>query len=410
VNAIPTEMELLISCARVHLGSGQPEQIKEGLRQKVDWPYLLRLARKHRFRPLLYQHLNRTSAEAVPVAVLSQLQERFQENLRRNLRLTRELFNLLSLFKTEEIHAVPYKGPALALSFFGSLALREFTDLDIVVSATDIVRATSILRASGYQPQFQFGSAQEVSFFHHQCEHRFHHRDKQIYVDIHWRFAPRYFSFEPGPLRDRLQTLSLSGREMQVYSPEDQFLLLSVHASKHLWDRLLWICDLAQLVRVQSGLDWDAILSRARESGAERMTLLGVFLAHDVLGASFPSEVLKRACSDRSVKLLAERVQNQLGMEEDARPGILAESLFHLRARERKRDRFQYCFRLAVTPTGIDWSLLRLPAALSPLYYAIRPLRLAVKHGLGSTRGIDWWLQIAPSVFHQSGASDFAAR
>jgi hypothetical protein len=386
VNAIPTEMQVLISCARVHLGSGQPEQIKEGLRRKMDWPYLLRMARKHRFRPLLYQHLSRTSPEAVPAAVLSQLQERFHENSRRNLRLTGELFKLLNLFKTEEIDAVPYKGPSLALSFFGSLALREFTDLDIVVSVKDVVRATSLLRASGYEPQFQFGSAQEAAFLHHQCEHRFHHRDKRIYVDIHWRFAPRYFSFDPGSLQDRLQTLSISGQEMQVYSPEDQFLLLSVHGSKHLWQRLLWMCDLAQLVMVQSGLDWDGILSRARQSGVERMTLLGVFLAHDVLGASFPSEVLKRACGDRSVKMLAERVQNLLGVEEDAHPGVLEESLFHLKARERKRDKFQYCFRLAVTPTGIDWSLLRLPAGLSPIYYAIRPLRLAVKHGLRRMR------------------------
>jgi hypothetical protein len=379
---VPTEIALLVSCARVYLSSGPPELIKETLGQNLDWTYVLRMARKHRFRGLLYHHLSRTHQGRVPIAVLAGLQERFRENFRENLRLTRELFNLLSLFKSEKIDAVPYKGPALALCLFGNLALREFADLDIVVSAKDAGRAADLLRAGGYEPQFHIGSAQQASFLRHQCEHRFHHRANRIFVDIHWRFAPRYFSFDPGCLQHRIETVSISGQEIRIYSPEDQFLLLSVHGSKHLWQRLLWICDLAQLLKIHSGLDWDGILSRARASGAERMTLLGAFLAHDLLGATLPPEVWKRAHADCFVRMLAERVRNQLGADDQAHPGLLEESLFHLRARERNRDKLRYCFRLAVTPTGIDWSLMQLPAAFSPIYYVMRPLRLAVKHGL----------------------------
>jgi hypothetical protein len=36
---------------------------------------------------------------------------------------------------------------------------------------------------------------------------------------------------------------------------------------------------------------------------------------------------------------------------------------------------------LTFTPSLGDWELLRLPAALSFLYYLIRPVRLAVKFG-----------------------------
>jgi hypothetical protein len=383
MKAIPAEIALLLSCARVHLGTGHRDQVHELVRHPVNWFYLLRMARRHRLRPILYKQLNGNCPDAVPSAVLTELQQGFHESFRRNLRLTRELFSLLELFRTENIEAVPYKGPAIAHGFFGHLALREFTDLDIMVSEKDVPRITGLLRCRGYERQFQFGRAQESAFLRHQCEHRFHHADDDIFVDIHWRFAPRYFCFDPGPLRLRLQELSISGREMPVYSAEDQFLLLSVHGCKHLWQRLLWICDLAQIVEVAGGLDWDSILSRARYSGVERMTLLGVFLAHELFNASFPPEVLRQACRDQTIKLLAETVQNNLTEEaKGTQPGLLAEALFHLNARERKRDRFRYSFRLAVTPTSLDWSLLPLPAGLSFVYYAIRPFRLAVKHAL----------------------------
>jgi len=56
-------------------------------------------------------------------------------------------------------------------------------------------------------------------------------------------------------------------------------------------------------------------------------------------------------------------------------------SPFHLRAQERWRDRLRYCARVALTPTPGDWAWLRLPDALYPLYYVLRPIRLAVKYG-----------------------------
>jgi len=62
---------------------------------------------------------------------------------------------------------IPYKGPTLALAVYGNLALREFTDLDILVQTQNVRQAAELLKDRGYQGQFQLGSAQEADFLYH---------------------------------------------------------------------------------------------------------------------------------------------------------------------------------------------------------------------------------------------------
>ena len=89
------------------------------------------------------------------------------------------------------------------------------------------------------------------------------------------------------------------------------------------------------------------------------MLSLGLFLASDLLGAALPKEVLKQAKADPAVNALAGQVHGQLFCEAEKLPGLCDLSLFHLRARERLRDRIQYCARLAMTTTPGDWPFCR---------------------------------------------------
>ena len=52
---------------------------------------------------------------------------------------------------------------------------------------------------------------------------------------------------------------------------------------KEQWSRLIWIADVAALLR-HGVLDWRAILDRAYAVGARRMLLIGIILARDLLG------------------------------------------------------------------------------------------------------------------------------
>src|SRR5262249_9559360 len=124
------ELRLLLYCARMYLEAREANQIKSLVSKDIEWTYLVRIARAHAVMPLLYRTLLSTCPDAVPNEILEQLRDHFYANAGRNLFLTKELLKLLHLFEANKIAAIPYKGPVLATSIYGNLALREFGDLD----------------------------------------------------------------------------------------------------------------------------------------------------------------------------------------------------------------------------------------------------------------------------------------
>ena len=127
------ELELLLCCARTQVDQTTEEHIKELLQQGIDWTYLIQISAHHGIIPLLYQNLSTTYPELVPQPILSQMKDYCQSNIQHNLLLTQELFKLLTLFQKHKIPAIPFKGPVLAVSVYGNLALRPFCDLDILI-------------------------------------------------------------------------------------------------------------------------------------------------------------------------------------------------------------------------------------------------------------------------------------
>ena len=160
---IRPEAELLLCCARTRMDPETADRIKALLQQGIDWEYLIQTALPHGMLPLLYWSLNSTCPERVPKDFLERLRSHFYANARHNLVLTAELLKLLGLLKTQQIPAIPFKGPVLAASVYGNLSLREFADLDILVRSKDALRAKDLLLSLGYQDSRPLTDAQEAS-------------------------------------------------------------------------------------------------------------------------------------------------------------------------------------------------------------------------------------------------------
>lgn len=383
------EDELLLRCARISRDPEVEARIKVLLQQSVDWDYLLRLAAKHRGTPYLYWHLRTLSPEYVPTNVSQQLRHYFQRNSLRNLSLMGELLKRLRGFEEHGITAVPYKGPVLAAGIYGSLALREFIDIDILVREQDLTRARELLTSLGYRQEMSLNQDQEAAFLRSQREYVFSGNGGAV-VEIHWAVTPRNYSFplDTEDLWERLQEVSLGGATIPTLSPEDLLLILCVHGSKHLWHRLAWVCDVAELVQKYEAMDWTQLIERAGSLGGQRMLFLGLFLANTLLGAALPKKVLQLVGDDRKVEILARQVQEWL-FEEDESRGVLAKgnwdsSQFHpfrVTMRERTRDKLRYCANVALVPSVEDWNAVPLPKPLFPLYYLLRPIRLTGRYG-----------------------------
>lgn len=381
--AASPEFKLMLCCARVQLDNTAAEQVAALLLQDLNWPSVLHQAAVHGLMPLLHWHLNRTSPEAVPPAIRYQLLDQFRANTQHNLLLTGELLRLLKLFEGHGICAIPYKGPTLAWMAYGNLALRQFGDLDLLLHRADIVRARELLGARGYRPAFAMAPDVERAYLESLRELPLVQEQTGYIVELHSHVTPRAFALQldPEELWQRLQSLALNGKTVLALSPEDLLLVLCVHGTKHLWQCVEWICDVAELLRTHPDLNWPWITKQAKRLCSERMLWLGLLLAHDLLQAPLPGDLVRQARGNRAAGVLAVRVQRRLFSQRDCSPSGMEIAHFHLRSRERLWHGMRYSLSLVLTPTVADWHQFSLPRRLFFFYHLFRPFRLIGKYG-----------------------------
>jgi hypothetical protein len=363
--------------------------MRAALREEIDWEHLIQRAHAHGITPLLYRNLHTTCPEAVPKAVLVQLERQFYLNEFKNRFLTRELLKLLDLLKSNGIPAIPYKGLALATVAYGNVAYRQFGDLDILIHKRDLSRTKELLISEGYQLQLT-SEKEETSLKYHYHYHFVRH-DGRVHVEIHWAFTRTYWSFpiDYQRLWSRLQPVTLNGAHVSSFHPEDLLLILCAHAAKHYWERLAWICDVAELIRAHPKVQWEQIMRQANELRSDRILLLGLFLASDLLGAVLPDQVLARVRADSEVEWLGTRVRQWLFTANGHPRPAFQKDRFYLRMRERWQDKASFvCYLLpiylrgAMTPNEKDRAFWPLPDSLSFCHYLLRPVRLVKENGL----------------------------
>ncbi|PHM06114.1 hypothetical protein CK516_35905 [Nostoc sp. 'Peltigera malacea cyanobiont' DB3992] len=127
------EINLLLCCTRIDIDTSTASQIHKLLQTDLDWDYLLQKAYQHGVFLLLYESLQKTHPELIPQNISDQLHAYSQIKTARNLFLAKQLCQILDLLSTDNISAIPFKGPTLATLAYGNLVLREFSDLDILV-------------------------------------------------------------------------------------------------------------------------------------------------------------------------------------------------------------------------------------------------------------------------------------
>jgi hypothetical protein len=341
-----------------------------------DWDSLLNLAQEHRVLPMLFSRLA-DMGPAVPLLVQDRLRLEYDRNMFHNLANAAELIAVLKAFEHEKIPAMPFKGVVLGASIYHDLTTRAAGDLDLLVDYKHLKRATTIILERGYQlttPANADGTPAVSDYY----EYHFERPADGMVLELRWRLELTQPRFRCNLGMDwvwpRRRTAMLAGAEVPDMSPEITLLVLCMHGSKHVWARLLWICDVAQLLHVSPDLDWKDAIQEARKSGLWRALALGVLLAHRIAGATVPQSALRRFESDTTACDLAQHIQEHLfdapGSTPVSRVPYNIQLLgFHDRLKLFLSPQF-------LRPNERDRAAIPLPKSLHVLYYLIRPFRI----------------------------------
>ncbi len=378
----------------------------------LNWALIVYLCSKHRVTGLLGRHLSERNWRHVPPEVVGSLSRYFGAMALHSATLAGELVRVSRHLEAGGVPVVSFKGPTLALELYGNGVARPSADLDLLVPRAHVRRAHALLRGLGYVHEAQLSPSQE----------RQHLRVDSVFnllrpsppeladlfpegfaVELHWAITspclPFDFTFES--VKNGLHPLPTRGQlaGQPALCAHDLLLVLCVHGAKHLWERLLWLCDIAQLLERNPDIDWECVLSSAREREIERMMALCLSLVRDVMGSPLPDfisewlstqpQALRLSSRLRSVILWheAEDVLRARGLDalsasvsddEDAAPMLTAN---HLLAQtiDRPWKRIGFYWHLATTPSARERARVSFPPGLDALWWILQPIHVLQK-------------------------------
>jgi hypothetical protein len=399
------EALLLLCCASSIATPERTARLRALVDEGVDWQLAIDMASVQAVMPLVYRYLAAELEGALPPDAASSIRRAFYGNSVRNLHLARELVRLTALLEQGGVEALALKGPALAMTAYGAVTMRQFNDLDLLVRKSEVGRAAEILRAAGYAPRPGYGLADvdrpggyEIAMAR---------AGALTDIDLHWRLIPPYFplALDGEELWRRAVRIEIEGAPVRTLAPADHLLYLCAHGAKHGWQALGGICDLAELIRASSrasapalsqsssqtlsqslSIDWDELSARAERAAAHRALELGVLLAHELLDAAVPAGLLEAARREPAVVRAARSFIGYVSDPSDDGPGFYQRWVVPLGVIAGPGARLRYLAARALLPSADDHEFLRLPVALYPLYYLLRPVRVALKEGPAAVR------------------------
>jgi hypothetical protein len=381
VFAYDSEFDLLVACCTASPGRDSSDEryadrIRNILSRPIDWERLLHLADHHRVVPQVYSQLSAVS-HSVPVGQFDALRLRYQDNARKTLWFTGELVRILSHLESAGIKALPYKGPVLAQILYEEVTQRQFGDLDILILPADVPNAKAAMLALGYKSGITLPLREERAYIETGYEYSFNAGGGRNLLELQWQIVPRFYSIDMdvAGLFEQADKINLAGFPVRTLRPQDLLLVLCIHAAKHVWGQLSWLCDIAQLVSSRT-FDWSAIQAHARQLGIERILHLNLLLAHKLLDAPLPPTIQKRLRKDQPTIILADDILHILERSIHYNTESIPYFRLMMQLRERCQDRARFLWRLASTPSLSEWSAVQLPKHLSPLYRLVRVARL----------------------------------
>jgi hypothetical protein len=375
---------------------------------------IISLATRHGILPLVYKTLRHLDTESKPDlagsesslnilqpsnratqyinapltdnGLLSELKAHYINISQKNIFMTAELLRIMKLFEKNGIHALAFKGPALAHMAYGDITLRQFGDLDIYVQKSDIARIARILEKDKYDARVDLKFFNNDAFLNVNSDVQFYRESGNILIEIHWTVFRNTFSstMKNIDLWDKPSIVHIQNKTLYTFKTETLLLYLCMHGSKHTWERIEWITDIDRLIRAADTLDWDEVYRLARIADGVTMLELGLLLSSELFNTPLSENIVNNLTSNKKCSQLVNDVLSLLNQKNDILNTELKKNYrhfrFHLSLRDSMQSKFGFIMKTLLPLKSSDVELINLPKGLYFVYYFLRPFRLAGKY------------------------------
>ena len=377
------ELALVVACSRWPFGESVEHEILNRAAVLIDWNRFLDWVHRNRIAPLVYHNLRQTESPLIPETVVARIRDEAAHNTRRVLIQIAEAIRITRLLADAGIQSMIIKGPVLSLLAFGEPTLRDSQDIDLVIDPARLLDADRLMTRAGYRritPEAELTLFQFQVYQRWRCQARYYLDSVDLFLEVHWRLTSNSLLMprDATIMCYRSQAVHIGGAAFTTLADEELFLYLCVHGSVHVWFRLKWLADIAAFLQRLRPEIIERIATRAQTLGLDRPFYVALTLAHELIAAPVPSDILAKARRDgvsRRLVIAGCKALNWRGSpgEPSETPWFNTWLSWHaFRLKPGLQYRLRELQHQMCSPE--DWARVRLPEKLFFLYLPLRPL------------------------------------
>jgi len=367
---------------QVLLWATQKRPLSFPITDHIEWQRSLELAHAHAVIPQLHQALKQTDIE-ISAIFMTQLASLQRGIALENMKLTAELIHITKELDSNKLPYLSIKGPALSQTLYQDITTRQICDLDILVDEKELKAVADILLDQGYQTVLPYKLLENDGFRALDNDFTFLHHHKKIMIELHWKLFPsrHHMPLDFKRLYQERAHVTLQKHPIKVLSNEDNLLYLSLHASKHLFEQLKWLCDIDRLIRDNKEMDFFALYSKAHSLQVQEPFILALQMSKTLYNTPLPT-LIDTKMTPRTELLLKKSLQyftnDFTTLDEGSKKRLRL--LFLQELNGDKQNRFLALFIYLFKPSSVDYIYYDFPKDLTFLYPFLRPIRLFKKY------------------------------
>ncbi|MDR2840175.1 MAG: nucleotidyltransferase family protein [Paludibacter sp.] len=294
---ITPEQQILFLAAKINLSADELAQLDKLLQTVKNWDKLLELLTTHAAAPLFYSKLkNLKNAALIPQNIQSLLMQTYYKVMKNNILLYDAFSQLLAQCAEQKIKIIALKGIYLAQTLYGDIALRQMSDIDILVNQSDGQKVLEILNSLGYK-----SAAGHLSDFIDDTSGLVHYdpmvRDNiivELHINLHYK--NRNYSMDTKQVIENSEEVNINNCKVFSLDIYDLIIYLCIHTDKHFGEagqtQFTVFYDLLNILEIRGNeINWNKLEQRASVYNANEVVFKYLLLTAFYFNAHLPSQI-----------------------------------------------------------------------------------------------------------------------
>ena len=265
----------------------------------INWGEFISLVTHHGVGGVLFHWVRKLELEkSLPLDVYTDLKdiyESFSNIWQDHLGVFKKI---LMRFYEKEIEVILLKGAQLAHTDYPHFSLRPIEDIDLLVRRSNRSEIIILMLEMGFS---LYKTNQTCDKFFLKKTSKRHKKETHIpvFIEVHYSLQTpirlnRSFSIDMDEFWNGTQKKAAVGFPFLQVCPTYNLIYLSAHLSHHYFSRLIWVYDIALLIRRHRGeIDWEKLEDLSLRMRIKNPIYHSLNLCQDFFQIPIPEKVLK---------------------------------------------------------------------------------------------------------------------